>query len=469
MPMSPTYALETWLDKFLSYQKLPQKKDFWLDTMSFLCERFNHPEKCAPCVHVAGSKGKGSVTEMLASIIEADGYKCGLYQSPHISDFRERVKLAHDFFPDEIYLDAANELINGIEQISESDLPNERPLTWFELVTLYAFLCFRLAKVDYAVYEVGLGGKLDATNVVDPELCLITQIEMEHTEFLGDTIEKIATEKAGIIKPNVPVIIGKQTDESVYGIVEKIAKEASARYEKVSDLATNIKNLPTSVSADNTTNAIKKYEKTDIKSRLFTRNISADLQLLGKVQAENAALAAAAAKKLIPRISESTVEKGLGEAFLPCRFEICEVSHAVGKPLPKPATLILDGAHTVTSIKNTIQTLYDFFPDEKYHLLFGCASDKDMEHIAPLLKNVFEKITITKPGESKKADTQKICDAFRKEKIDFITEEDTEKAFSSALKETADEKAVLLVAGSFYLAGAVKNFIKTSDKFLISM
>lgn len=448
--MSPTSAFETWLNKFLSYQNLPQKKDFWLDTMHFLCERFNHPEKCAPCVHVAGSKGKGSVTEMVASIIEAGGYKCGLYQSPHISDFRERVKLAHDFFPDEIYIEAADELIKGIESISESELPNERPLTWFELVTLYAFLCFRLAKVDFAVYEVGLGGKLDSTNVVAPELCLITQIELEHTEFLGNTIEKVASEKAGIIKPNVPVIIGKQTNENVYDIVEKVAKSVGSEYEKI--LPSTVERIPI--------NTVKEYEKIDIKSRLFARDISTKLQLLGNVQAENAVLAAVAAKKMIPQISENTIEKGLSEAFLPGRFEICEVRCSNDKPLARSVTIILDGAHTVTSIKNTIQTLCDFFPNEKYHALFACAKDKDVAHIAPLFKNNFEHITITKPGGGKATDTKAVCGSFESEKINFNFYDDTKSALAHALTCASEKNAVLLVVGSFYLVAEVSEQVR---------
>src|SRR5574344_670164 len=203
-------VFQDWLDNYLDFERLPQKGIFWLDTIQFLCRRFNNPQNCAPCFHVAGSKGKGSVSKMIACILEEAGYSCGLYSSPHITDFRERIGTAHDFFPESVYEAAIREMVPRVESVIPDDLPEQRPVTWFELVTLYAFLCFRQAHVQYAVYEVGMGGRLDATNVVVPKISCITPIELEHTEYLGDTLEKIAGEKAGIIKENTPVCISVQ-------------------------------------------------------------------------------------------------------------------------------------------------------------------------------------------------------------------------------------------------------------------
>ena len=207
---------EDWLNKFLNFEKTQKKNIFWLETMNFLCEKFNNPQNEIPCVHIAGSKGKGSTSVMIASILEEAGFKCGIYTSPHIIDFRERIKRPFSFFEDWVYEQAADELVCGIESILPEELPGQRAITWFELVTLYSFLCFKIAKVDYVVYEVGLGGRLDSTNIVKPLLSCIMPIELEHTEFLGNTVELIAEEKAGIIKKDIPVLISFQKYENYH-------------------------------------------------------------------------------------------------------------------------------------------------------------------------------------------------------------------------------------------------------------
>lgn len=421
----PTARLENWLDNFLNFEKLPQKNIFWLDTMQFLCAQFGHPEKCAPCIHVAGSKGKGSVSEMLASIIEESGYKCGLYQSPHITDFRERVRTAHEFFDDEIYEKATDELISGMEKIPMEQFPGKRHVTWFELVTLYAFLCFRLARVDFAVYEVGLGGRLDATNVIMPQISVITHIELEHTEYLGNTIEKIATEKAGIIKQGVPVIVGHQKHTEALKIIEQIAISQNSQ----------------SIFIDNLTTILG--------------NSVPKLKMLGDFQKENATLASLTIKTVFPNINEDTINVGLSKAFLPGRFEIVKVP----EKFPQPFALIFDGAHTVTSIEGAIKTLTEIFSEAAHHALFACAADKDIEHIAPLFSNKFSHITLTKPG-AKSSDIEKTKHAFEKAGLTPEICENTERAFLYALEKAARENATLLVIGSFYLLSTVKATVK---------
>ena len=149
-------TFEKWADSFLNFEKTPKKNIFWLDTMRFLCEKFGNPESFAPCFHVAGSKGKGSVSVFIASILDEAGFKTGLYTSPHILNFLERIKSASGFFADEIYEKSAEEIINGFNNLDE-DFSKNHQVTWFELVTLFSFLVFRNAKVDYSVFEVGLG------------------------------------------------------------------------------------------------------------------------------------------------------------------------------------------------------------------------------------------------------------------------------------------------------------------------
>ena len=221
-------VFEEFAEEYLNFEKTPKKNIFWLDTMEFLCSRFGNPQNCIPSFHVAGSKGKGSVATMIASILEEGGYKTGLYSSPHIIDFIERIGTCKGPFEESIYEVSVRQLINRVNSISLHELPSERPVTWFELVTLLAMLSFKNAGCDYSVYEVGLGGRLDATNVINPLCCCINQIEKEHTEFLGDTVEKIAAEKAGIIKEGVPVLVAPQI-ESVREVFRQKAGEKKSR------------------------------------------------------------------------------------------------------------------------------------------------------------------------------------------------------------------------------------------------
>lgn len=448
-------SLLDWLDSYLNFEKLPQKNIFWLDTMEFLCGKLGQPQNSAPAFHVAGSKGKGSVSVMIASILEEAGFKSGLYTSPHIIDFTERIGSAHGKFPAEIYQKAGEELKNTISSIPQKELPEGRPLTWFELVTLYAFLCFKSADVDYSVFEVGLGGRLDATNVIKPLISVINTIELEHTEFLGDTVEKIAAEKGGIIKEGLPVIVSRQKD-SVMAVFEKIAEEKNARLYKIEDLINSVKSEYIPFNQDK--NESSAAMKVNFDSPLFKRQIQTTLKMPGDFQAWNAALASCAVKIALPQITEEEIERGLSKAFLSGRFEIIK-KHQADKNIP---ALILDGAHTVNSVNFTMQTFNKIFENQKAHLLFACAKDKDVEDIAPLFKDRFSKITLTRPGEVKQSDLYRTEKAFSKAGLSFDSNEDFKTAILQALKKAEEDSALLLVTGSFYLVSEVKKVIQPS-------
>lgn len=466
--------LEKWLNSYLNFEKTPEKNIFWLDTVEFFCKKLRHPEVFAPAFHIAGSKGKGSVSCMISSILEEAGYKTGLYTSPHILDFIERIGSAHGNFEEKVYKTAAEELKNCVESTTIEELPGRRPITWFELVTLYAFLCFRQAKTDFNVFEVGLGGRLDATNVIKPLISIITPIELEHTQFLGDTIAKIAGEKAGIIKNGVPVICAGQTDEAKQVFI-KTAREKNTEICFIDDLISDldieynlacIKNNTglekLSVVKNSETERMLPLMKINFSSPLFSRKISACLKLPGEFQAWNASLAACAVKMAVPSISEDAIEQGLEKACLPGRFEIV-------RPSPSPASdvsgsesttfMVLDGAHTVNSVRFTMQTFNKIFGTKKAHLLFACAADKDMNDIALLFKNRFERITITKPGEVKQSDIKTLENAFNSAGLSFTKDEDYKDAIKNAVRNAAKDNAVLLVTGSFYLVSEVKHIL----------
>ncbi len=441
---------ENWLNDYLNFERTPKKNIFWLDTMNFLCKEFGDPQNRIPCVHVAGSKGKGSVSAMISSVLEENKVYTGIYTSPHITDFRERVTSSRGFFSDEVYRKSAEEIINKMSCLRPEDFPGGRPVTWFELVTLFGMQVFRNAGCECAVYEVGLGGRFDSTNVVKPNVCCIGPIELEHTEFLGDTIEKIAAEKGGIIKENVPVVIGFQTKVETKKIFAKIAAEKKAPI-IFADENCSVKTL--GYVADGK----KVGMEILIESSLFKRPLHTVIKLLGKFQAQNAAVASIACKTIYPELDESVIERGLANAFLPGRFEI--ISDVNGySDIP---FLVFDGAHTVNSVTYTMETFKKLYADysNNCELIFACAADKNSKEIAPLFANEFSRTVITRPGETKSCDTEQMVKSFTEAGVDFEDCFDYKKAIQSSLEYADTKKVPLLVTGSFYLVSEVKKFL----------
>ncbi len=453
---SAIQCLEEWLDSYLNFERTPKKGIFWLDTIKYLCERFENPQQSYKSVHIAGSKGKGSVSTMLSSIIKEHIGSCGLYTSPHILSLAERITNNQIFFDEKIYEEALKELIYKTESIIPENLPNNREITWFELVTLYGFLCFRKANLSWAVFETGLGGRLDSTNILLPELSVITPIELEHTEFLGNTIQEIAYEKAGIIKNNIPVCVSKQSKEALE-IIKTKAQETNSEVFYIEDYVSKIDFKLPKITRNNES----KKMKVEISfNKFFNRSIKTELSLIGKIQAENASLAALCAKIIFPEISEETIEKGLSKANLQGRFEIED------NPKNHFSKIIFDGAHTVNSIRGTIDSFSKIFDSQKNILVFGSALDKDVENIAEELikSDLFSKIFITKPGNVKQTDLEKVKQAFEKkcntENIQLEVQEDFEAILKKAYEDSSKENKHLLITGSFYLVAEAKKILE---------
>jgi dihydrofolate synthase/folylpolyglutamate synthase len=436
-----------WLENYLDYEQIKKKGDFSLETMRFLVDRFKHPERSFKSIHVAGSKGKGSVSAMIARIIEASGAKTGLYTSPHMLDFTERVSSATGPFDDATYGRACDIVVPLVDSIIPDTLPGGLEPTWFELVTLFAFVTFREAKLPWAVIETGLGGRLDATNVVLPEASVLTPIELEHTEYLGDTIEKIAREKAGIIKEGIPVFSAGQ-NSAARSVFERTAKEKGCPFFSMEDALRDIrsttgeKGLAVEISFNELAGGPR-----------FARAIKTTLKLPCAVQAENAALAAYVAKSLIPELEETTIERGLAEAWLPGRFEI----------VPSSPPVVLDGAHTVRSVSLSLDTFFSIYAG-KAHLLFACAADKDVESIVELFAGRFDKVTLTRPGDRKASDIDRAEAAFTRifrdaQAASLTVNPDWRTAIESSLSAAGRENAPLLIIGSFYLVTEAKRIL----------
>jgi dihydrofolate synthase/folylpolyglutamate synthase len=410
--------------------------------MELMASLAGNPERCAPCIHIAGSKGKGSVTGMTASILEASGLRTARYMSPHISDFRERISLGGSFFEESVYCAAGDELRDLAENkipaanISLFDPGNEEgeAPTFFELLTLYFFLCAKHGGCDAMVVETGMGGRLDCTNIADPAVSVITLIELEHTAILGKTIPEIAGEKAGIIKTGKPVVLARQPAEALEVFRKKAAEKNSPLF-YFPELAA-INNL--SVHTDGTDFSLNFNGEND--PQMFS------VPIPGAIQAENAGLAILALKYFDKNINNDTIRRGLSAVKIPARFE---------KIADNPV-VIIDGAHTPESASLCADTFCSLY-GEGGILLFGCAADKDAAAMAKILLPRFSQLIITMPGTFRISNPEKVYSAFSSNKTTLV--KDTKEAIRQTLELSREKGLPVLCTGSFYLASEVKNHI----------
>jgi dihydrofolate synthase/folylpolyglutamate synthase len=398
---------------------------------------------------------------MINAVLDAAGLKTARYTSPHVTEYRERIMTGNNFFDEPIYIEAGGELVSltaallqkaggssagigtGLELFDPRFDAGEEP-TFFELLTLFFFLCARRARCEVMVVETGMGGRLDATNIVDPILSVITAIELEHTEYLGNTISAIAGEKAGIIKPGKPLILAEQGDEAL-AVFTKAAAEKRAPLCYFPDTAA-IERLRVHREGTDFTLVCK-------KPGLFSSPLDITIPIPGEVQAKNAGLAVLALKTAFPSIGEKTIRTALAGFRLPARFEtLCHV----------PA-LIVDGAHTPKSIGSCVNTFITLYGGGGI-LLFGCADGKDVESMARILVRHFSHIMITTPGTFKISDPEKVYGIFKKEgepeagRIVIECIKETKAALQKALDLGRTRGLPVLGTGSFYLASEIRGF-----------
>ena len=453
-PLCSSREIYNWLSGFINLERGQNLRNFCLDRMIALAKMAGSPEKCAPSVHVAGSKGKGSVTGMIASILEASGMKISNYASPHVYDFRERLTMGSNFFDEKTYVRAGNELKDLVDaipstpyaQLFDPGLANGENASFFELMTLWFFLCSRLSFSQAMTVETGLGGRLDATNILDPLVSVITRIELEHTEYLGNTIAAISAEKAGIIKTKRPLILAEQSTEALDVFREHAAGKKSPLFyfpDCVEVRNVKLSPLGTSFALHLKDNCLK-----DTGAEIFPDLF---VPIPGEIQASNAGLAVLAAKIAFPGITEQSIRKGLSGFTLPARFE--RISDA---PL-----IIADGAHTPLSIENVIKTFTGLY-GEGAILIFGCATGKDIPSMAELCIPRFSRIIITTPGTFKKSNPQEIYTTFiraaqkKSSPAELLYFPDTAEAVARAINLAHEHRLPILGTGSFYLAGEIK-------------
>ncbi len=370
--------------------------DLGLERISKVLDLFNNPQDKLKYIHVAGTNGKGSVCSILASILQEAGYKTGLYTSPHIWEYTERIKINGNDIPKEEFSQLIDEVTTKINE-------NKIHLTEFEILTVVMFLYFQKNNVDIVVLETGLGGRLDATNVIKNNLCsIITQIDLDHTDRLGKTKDEIAYEKAGIIKKNCPVI----TSMGYEAIRDKADEENSMFI-----LATPFVN-PIFVEA---------------------------LSLKGMHQVENLALAINAINYLFKDISDETIIESLKKVKNPCRFQY----------IPEK-NLIIDASHNPNGIKALRENLDYYFPNDKRRFIFGCLNTKDYEKMMNILFREDDEVFINE------FDYPNAC-SFEELKTKCPV---SVKKYNHCLNLDFDK--LTIICGSFYMIGnmkELKNFL----------
>jgi dihydrofolate synthase/folylpolyglutamate synthase len=411
-------------------------REYRLDRMKSLLDYIGNPQYSYKKIHIAGSKGKGSTASFIANAMTAVGYKTGLYMSPHLIDYRERFTLSGTYYSEEELVLAANSFTHLIKDFSFSDDWGTSEITTFEVYTAFAFHLFKMTHCEWAVIETGLGGRLDATNIIVPDLSIITPIELEHTAILGNSIEKIAYEKSKIIKEGVPICVSRQKDEAK----EVICKEAQEKHSQLYDIEALVESITT-----------KTNQEGQLVDITWVNGNKTHLQLAmrGEVQGENSALALLALQTLglyTKDISEQAIER----TTLPGRMQIVQT---------RPP-LIIDGAHTKESMRHLLNSFTQWYPEQERIVIFGALQDKDHRHMARLIIPLFSHIIICRPGTFKKSDIQSLFNLFQDEILiekastHLYLESESSDALSLALSLSNNEIPILCT-GSFYLGGEI--------------
>ena len=419
-----------WLYSFDKYGWI-----FGLERITSLLEQLGNPHKELNIIHVAGTNGKGSVCKYVSAILQNAGYTVGLYLSPHIERFSERIIVDNQEISPQEFTKLVSQVRPVVDAMTKQK-QNNTP-TFFEIVTALAFLHFKNKAVEYAVVEVGLGGRFDATNVVNPLVSVITNISLEHTDILGKDIASIAAEKAGIIKDHVPVVSAATGDARV--TIEQIAKERDAPI----------------LWVDQTMWKRKAYQrnKQEFLIQGAFKDYTVKTSMLGQHQGENIALAIAAIEQIQMRgmyLTESDIQEGISSTTHPGRMEI----------ISEEPLMLLDGAHNPAGVRMLIRTLQEDFSDHRLILVLGVLKDKDLNAMVSLIAPISDVIIVTKSGNPRAADPQQLLENiqdFDSKKTVFI-EDSIPQAIDHA-KRLAKQEDLICVTGSLFTVGEARGYV----------
>ena len=394
-----------------------------LDRMQAALEALGHPERTAPAFHVAGTNGKGSVSAFLERILSESGLRTGLYTSPHLERLSERFRIDGEPIAPALLASRFDELRR---QLPDAFADGPDGLTFFELVTLLGLFALAKAKTDVQVIEVGLGGRLDATNVISPELCCLTPIGFDHKEFLGDTLAAIASEKAGIIKPGTTVVCARQPPEALR-VIETIARERRA---------------PLSLEG-------RDFELVDSGRTLTYRSERGtidgiELGLRGLHQHSNAAVAIRAIELSRPGIDRNSIRAGLSRTRWPGRLETVRTN----------PQLLLDGAHNPHAAIALAESMTRLFAHRRITLVLGLLADKEAAPMLDALLPIAHEVVVTEPPSPRALSAAVLAQEVRARHPRVTQEPDPSRAVDLAV-DRAQADDVILVCGSLYIVGTI--------------
>ncbi len=421
---------------FVNYETLPMPRGaghFDLRRMDELMLELGNPHLAAKSVHIAGTKGKGSTAAMIASVLTASGYNTGLYTSPHLIDLRERIRVNGVFISEQELITLTQKCQPEIEVVNQRATFGK--LTTFEVLTALAFAYFKLKGVDFQVLEVGLGGRLDATNIVYPQVCLITHIGYDHMEVLGNTLAAIAGEKAGIIKPGCVAVSSPQADEAGR-VIEEVCRERGVRLIVVGRDVT-WQGLSFDLNG----------QLLEVKGRLGSYRLS--IPLLGEFQLENTATAVAALEVLAENgfnISADSITDGLAWVSWPGRLQV--LSH---HPL-----LVVDGAHNPDSARRLGQSLKRHFDFDRAALVMGASLDKDITAVVSELFPLFDSVIVTRSQHPRAMAPAKLKAEFARHGVEAEIAADVPTALSRVVSAVSDRDIICVAGSLFVVAEAIE-------------
>ncbi len=426
--------LYSFVDYSLKHSSELAKAEFNLDRMFALMEELGNPQNTYPIIHVAGTKGKGSVSAFCASALQAGGYKVGLYTSPHLLDYCERIQVNGESISHKLMIELVEEIKPAVARVPF--------LTTFEITTALGFLAFARQGCNAAVIEVGLGGRLDATNIVTPKVSAITSLSYDHMAVLGDTLAKIAGEKAGIIKPGVPVVSSPQKDEALE-VLERVANSKECTLILVGR-DVNFGRLGASLDSQ----TLYLYSSTSSSKMMVT------IPLLGEHQVENAATAYAALKASGIELPDESIQKGFSQVKWRARFEI----------MRRDPPVIFDSAHNQDSFIKLRQTLDEYFPGQQAYLIFGASEDKNIPGMFAEMKPKIKKLIVTRADHPRALQPEQIVELADQAGVESEAVSPVEAALARALELSAKDGSIVLSAGSMFVTAEVMQAWNKSKK-----
>jgi dihydrofolate synthase/folylpolyglutamate synthase len=441
--------LYSFVDYSLKHASELARAEFHLDRMFALMDELGNPQNDYPIIHVAGTKGKGSVSALCAAALQAEGYKVGLYTSPHLLDYCERIQIGGAPI-------SHAQLVEWVEELKPS-VAKIPKLTTFEITTALGFLAFAREGCNAAVIEVGLGGRLDATNVVTPQVSVITSLSYDHMAVLGDTLAKIAGEKAGIIKEGRPVVSAPQKEEALE-VLERVAKIKGCEFTLVGR-DVGFEKLSSSLEGQMLRVSLLPPlagGKRDRAHSSEAHSLDLHIPLLGDHQIENAATAWAALRMSGLALSESAIQQGFSRVKWPARFEIAR----------RDPPVIFDSAHNQDSFAKLRQTLEEYFPNRQVVLIFGASEDKNIPGMFAEMKPLIKRLIVTRADHPRALEVEAILRLAQQAEVEAEAVCPVEAALKRALELSAKDGSIVLSAGSMFVTAEVmqawKNFALTN-------